>query len=292
MAREPDLVLDARAQLGEGALWDARRGVLYWVDIEGFLVHVYDPATGADRALPVYEHVGCVAPREGGGLVVALRRGLAAFDPETGALEVRAIPPGHVSEVRFNDGRTDPEGRLWAGTMDLSFRPGAGSLWRLDPDWSLHRMVEGVTISNGLAWSRDASTLYYIDTPTRTVAAFDYDRARGTVARRRVAIEVPVAMGSPDGMTIDAEGRLWIAQWDGGCVGRWDPTSGRLLERIPLPARRVTSCAFGGPALEDLYITTARTGLDERSLAEEPLAGGLFRVRPGVVGVPAVPFAG
>lgn len=153
-------------------------------------------------------------------------------------------------------------------------------------------MVEGVTISNGLAWSRDASTLYYIDTPTRAVAAFDYDRARGTVSGRRVAIEVPETMGSPDGMTIDAEGRLWIAQWDGGCVGRWDPTSGRLLERIPVPARRVTSCAFGGPALEDLYITTARTGLDERSLAEEPLAGGLFRVRPGVAGIPAVPFAG
>lgn len=285
-------MLDARAQLGEGALWDARRGLLYWVDIEGFLVHVYDPATGKGRALPVHEHVGCVAPREGGGLVVALRRGLATLDPETGALELRAIPPGHVPEVRFNDGRTDPEGRLWAGTMDFSFRPGAASLWRLDRDWSLNLMLQGVTISNGLAWSLDASTLYYIDTPTRTVAAFDYDRARGTITGRRLAIEVPAAMGSPDGMTIDAEGRLWIAQWDGGSVGRWDPTSGRLLERISLPARRVTSCAFGGPGLEDLYVTTARTGLDPRSLAEEPLAGGLFRVRPGVAGVPSVPFAG
>src|SRR5436309_3159023 len=155
MGGKPELVLDARALLGEGAIWDARRGVLHWVDIEGFLVHTFDPRTGRDRAVPVGEHVGCLAPRARGGLVVALRRGLAVLDPETGALEPRVAPPGHLPEVRFNDGRTDPEGRLWAGTMELSFRPGAASLWRLDPDWSLHRMVEGVTISNGPARPRD-----------------------------------------------------------------------------------------------------------------------------------------
>jgi len=292
MGSPPELALDARALLGEGPVWDARRGVLHWVDIEGFLVHTYDPRSGRDRAVPVGEHVGCVAPRARGGLVVALRSGLAVLDPETGAVEPRIAPPGHPPELRFNDGKTDPEGRLWAGTMELAFRPGAASLWRLDADWSLHRMVEGVTISNGLAWSRDAATLYYIDTSTRAVVAFDYDRATGAIAGRRVVIRVPEAMGFPDGMAIDASDNLWIAQWDGGCVGGWDPRRGRLLERIELPARRVTSCAFGGPRLDELYVTTARQGLDAKTLAREPLSGGLFRVRPGAQGLPAVEFAG
>jgi sugar lactone lactonase YvrE len=287
-----ELLLDARALLGEGPVWDARVGVLHWVDIEGFAVHTFTPATGRDRVVPVGEHVGCVAPRARGGLVVALRRGLGVLDPVTGALEHRSVPPGHLPEVRFNDGRTDPEGRLWAGTIELTSRPGAAALWRLDPDWSLHRMIDGVTISNGLAWSRDASTLYYIDTPTRSVAAFDFDRATGVIANRRVVIRVPEDMGWPDGMTIDAADTLWIAQWDGGCVGAWDPLTGRLLERIELPARRVTSCAFGGSALDELFVTTARTGLDESALASQPLSGGLFRVRPGAVGLPSVEFAG
>lgn len=292
MESKPELVLDARALLGEGPVWDARRGVLHWVDIEGFLVHTFDPRSGRDRAVPVGEHVGCLAPRARGGLVVALRRGLAVLDPETGALEPRVAPPGHGPELRFNDGKTDPEGRLWAGTMDLSFRPGAACLWRLDADWSLHRMVEGVTISNGLAWSRDAATLYYIDTPTRAVVAYDYERATGAIAGRRVVIQVPEAMGFPDGMAIDASDNLWIAQWDGGCVGGWDPRRGRLRERIDLPVRRPTSCAFGGPRLDELYVTTARQGLDPATLAKEPLSGGLFRVRPGAQGRAGVEFAG
>ena len=292
MAGTPELVLDARALLGEGPVWDAPRGRLLWVDIEGFAVHVHDPATGGDRAVPVGEHVGCVAPRAAGGLVVALRRGLAVLEPDTGVLDHRTAPPGHPPDVRFNDGRTDPEGRLWTGTMALSLRPGAADLWRLDPDWTLHRMVEGVTVSNGLAWTADASTLYYIDTPTRSVAAFDYDRARGTISGRRVAIAVPEAMGSPDGMAIDAADDLWVAQWDGGCVGCWDPRTGRLRERFDFPARRVTSCAFGGAGLDELYVTSARTGLDAETLARQPLSGGIFRLRPGATGVASVPFAG
>jgi sugar lactone lactonase YvrE len=176
--------------------------------------------------------------------------------------------------------------------MELSLRPGAASLWRLDPDWSLHRMVDGVTISNGLAWTRDATTLYYIDTPTRTVVAYDYDRTAGAISGRRVVVQVPEAMGFPDGMTIDASDNLWIAQWDGGCVSCWDPRAGRPLERIEVPARRVTSCAFGGSGLDELYITTARHGLDPATLAREPLSGGLFRVQPGVSGMASVEFAG
>jgi len=292
MGSKPELALDARALLGEGPVWDARHGVLHWVDIEGFLVHTFDPRSGRDRAVPVGEHVGCLAPRAGGGLVVALRRGLAVLDPETGAMEPRVAPPGHSPEVRFNDGKTDPEGRFWAGTMELSFRPGAASLWRLDADWTLHPMVAGVTISNGLAWSRDATTLYYIDTPTRTVVAYDYERSTGGIAGRRVVIQVPEAMGFPDGMAIDVSDNLWIAQWDGGCVGAWDPRRGRLLERIELPARRVTSCAFGGLRLDELYLTTARRGLDSATLSREPHSGGLFRVRPGAQGLPGVEFAG
>ncbi len=289
---QADLVLDARASLAEGAVWDADRQILYWVDIEAGVVHTFDPATGRDRGIAVGERVGCVAPRAAGGLVVAIHRGFATLDPGPGTVVLRAVPEPHPPDVRFNDGRVDPAGRLWAGTMQLDCRPGAAALYRLDHDWRLHRMVDGVTISNGIAWTRDSRRMYYIDTPTRAVAVFDYEGATGAISNRRLVVEVPAEMGSPDGMTIDAEECLWIAQWNGGCVGRWDPRTGRLLARHELPARRVTSCAFGGPRLDELYVTTARVGLDEGTLATEPHAGGIFRLRPGVVGVPGVAFAG
>ncbi len=289
---EPELALDARALLGEGAVWDAARQVLYWVDIEAGVVHVFDPASGHDEAIPVSEHVGCVAPRAAGGLVLAIRRGFATLDPGSGTIALRVAPELHPPDVRFNDGRVDPAGRLWAGTMQLNCRPRAAALYRLDPDWRVHRMVDEVTISNGIAWTRDSRLMYYVDTPTATVVAFDYEQETGTIKSRRVVVEVPAEMGSPDGMTIDAEDCLWVAQWNGGFVGRWDPRTGRLLERHDLPARRVTSCAFGGSHFDELYVTTARFGLDEATLAAEPHAGGIFRLHPGVVGLPGVAFAG
>lgn len=291
MTEEVELVADSRAILGEGPCWHVRSQRLYWVDIDGQRVHEYDPASGQDRSIPAGASVGCLAPRTSGGLLLARKNDFAALDLATQAvtpLVTVAEPPGN----RFNDGRCDPEGRFWAGTMDNDCRTGAGILYRLDADLSLHEMVPGVSISNGLAWSLDGTVLYYVDSPTQCVAAFDYDLVTGGIQDRRVAVTIDPVLGAPDGMTIDAEGMLWIALWDGWSVGRWDPISGRLLRRIKLPVPRVTACAFGGPDLDDLYITCARQGMDEKAIANAPLSGGLFRSRPGVRGVAGVEFAG
>jgi sugar lactone lactonase YvrE len=289
-----ELVLDAKARLGEGAVWDAGPRLLYWVDIEGHEVHVFDPAAGRDRSFALGDYVGTVVPRARGGLALALGRTFAALDLETRKVSVIAEPeaekPRHGN--RFNDGKCDPRGRFWAGTMSISEGPGAGGLYRLDADHRVHRMLEGVSISNGIVWNADADLMYYIDTPTREVAVFDYDDATGAISNRRVAVRFPAPHGWPDGMAIDAEGMLWIAEWDGGCVTRWDPESGKLLRRIVLPVRRVTSCAFGGPDLDELYVTTAWSRLDDAARRAQPTAGGLFRLDPGVRGTPTFAFAG
>lgn len=287
-----ELVLDAKARLGEGPAWDARAGRLLWVDIENGLVHLFDPGPGSDRAIAVGQMVGCAVPRAAGGLMLGAQQGFATLDLQTEALTLIAQPEAHLPENRINDGKCDPAGRFLAGTMALSLAPRAGSLYCLDLDLSVHRLLEGITVSNGLAWSADARTLYYIDTGTRAIAGFDYDVAAGALSNRRVMAQVPPELGYPDGMTIDDEGYLWVGHWDGWAVCRWDPATGQMRQRVPVPVARVTSCAFGGPNLDDLYITTAWTGLTDVQRAEQPLAGGLFRCRPGVRGSAAVPFAG
>jgi sugar lactone lactonase YvrE len=287
------LVLDARADLGEGALWDSRAGVLYWVDIMVGRLHVFDPARGDDRVFEIGQHVGTVVPRRSGGVLLALHHGIAAFDPETGKLDVLCDPEADRPGNRFNDGKCDPAGRFWAGTMAIDCSAGKGSLYRLDADRSLHRVLSPVSVSNGIVWSLDARTMYYTDTLSREVWAFDYDLATGAIANRRTAIRIPEADGLPDGMTIDAEGMLWVAHWGGGRVTRWDPRAGRLLDTIRVPASQVTSCAFGGPDLGTLYITSARRGLDANALAREPMAGALFCAKLDVIrGVPATEYAG
>ena len=223
--------------------------------------------------------------------MLALRRGFARYTPGGGAPEIVASPE-QDPDVRFNDGKCDPAGRFWAGGMERDAKPVRASLWRLDPDGSAHRMIPGVTISNGIAWSLDSRIMYYIDTPTRELAAFSFDLATGSIADRRVAARFPEELGHPDGMTIDAEGMLWVAMWGGGCVTRWDPGAGRMLARIEVAASQASSCAFGGPALEDLYVTSARGKLSPSALASEPHAGGIFRARPGLRGVPSLAFAG
>ena len=294
VADRVDLVLDAKARLGEGAVWDAGRQVLYWVDIEGQQVHVFDPVSGRDRGIAVGDYVGTVVPRARGGVCLTLGRTFAALDLETAAISVLAEPEEERSLLgnRFNDGKCDPRGRFWAGTMAVSESPGAGGLYRLDADHRVRRMLDGVSISNGIVWSAAAGRMYFIDTPTREVAVFDYDDATGAISNRRVAVRFPDGHGWPDGMAIDAEGQLWIAEWDGGCVSRWDPESGRLLRRIELPVARVTSCAFGGPRLDEMYVTTAWSRLADDARRAQPAAGGLFRLDPGVRGTPTFAFEG
>jgi sugar lactone lactonase YvrE len=285
-----ELELDARSVLGESAIWDDKKQVLYWVDIDPGLVHIYDPATRKDRALHVGQPVGTVVPRASGGLMLAVRDGFMSLDLETGKTAIVAVPLGHNPENRFNDGKCDPAGRFWAGTVETPSRKGA--LFRLDRDLSVHQMVDGIGLSNGLAWSLDKKTMYYIDSMTMKIDAFDYDLMSGAISNRRMIVSVPEEHGLPDGMTIDAEGKLWVAHWDGWCVCRWDPATGRLIQKVQLPVARPTSCALGGPTLGALYITSATTELDAAALAKQPGAGGLFRFDPGVRGLPAFSFMG
>jgi len=292
MSFRPEVMGNNRATLGEGAIWSSRDNALYWVDILKGEVHVFEPATGKARALTIGQFVGTIVPRRAGGLILALHHGLAALDVNLGKLDFIHEDIHKSPDHRFNDGKCDPAGRLWVGTIALNGDSGTSTLYRIDVDHSIHPVCAGVTNSNGIAWSLDHTTMYYIDTPTRQVSAFDYDMVSGGISNRRIAITVPAELGYPDGMTIDSQGKLWIALWGGSCVSRWNPNNGELLATIELPASQVTSCAFGGPELSDLYITTARLRIDESSLREQPLSGGLFRVEMDVPGVQAFEFAG
>jgi sugar lactone lactonase YvrE len=282
--------------LGEGPMWDERTGEVFWVDIYGSAIHVLELATGKRRTIETPSILGAVLPRRepGSGWLVALERGLVllAEDGTVTPFGTFAEADGAEPEVavRANDGKCDPRGRCFQGTMGHGTEPGAGALYRLDPGESVPRRVLGdVTISNGLAWPADAQTMYYIDTMTRRVDAFDYDIETGEVANRRTFVEVPESDGYPDGMTIDAEDCIWVAFWGGAAVRRYTP-DGKLDRVIDLPCPQVTSCAFVGPALDRLVVTTARLGLGDDD--DDGLCGATFVVDPGVRGTPTMAFGG
>lgn len=287
-----ELLLDAKAMLGEGSIWHPKENKLYWIDIEGKALHIYDPATNRDKQFSLGSRVGTVVPIKGGGALVALQSGIQKIDTKTGALTFINNPLPDTVKLRFNDGKCDPSGRFWVGTMALDSRRKGAVLYRIDKDKTIHVMLDSVTISNGIVWTADKKTMYYNDTPTGTVQAFDYDDKTGEISNRRVAIRIARGGGGPDGMTIDADGNLWVALWGSGSVGKFDPRTGQLLQKVIVPAPNVSSCAFGGKNLDVLYITTARTGMNEERLKQFPLSGGLFLVKPGVKGVPAEFYKG
>ena len=298
MARQADpretqveIIVRRRSLVGEGAIWDAERQVLYWVDIIGHKLFVYDPATGENRALDTLQAVGTVVPRAAGGVVVALHNGFAGLDPDTGSMRPIADPERHLPANRFNDGKCDPAGRLWAGTMEFDGAPGRGALYCLEVDGTVTRKFGGVTISNGIVWSRDRRIMYYVDTGRNDVRAYDYDMDSGAIDNERVTV-TNAGRGRFDGMTMDEEGMLWIAIFGGGAVRRYHPESGELLATVELPMSQITSCAFGGPDLSDLYVTSACLRLSPAEREAEPLAGSLVKVAPGVRGLPAIPYAG
>jgi sugar lactone lactonase YvrE len=291
MPHVPELVVDAHATLGEGPLWQTGRQRLIWVDIEGHDLHVSTPATGADERIHIAEHIGCAVSAGGDLLVLGLRSGFAVLDLATGRRAHIEDPEHHLPDNRFNDGKCDPAGRLWAGTMAIDESHGAGALYCLHADLTVHVKVPGVSVSNGLAWSLDERVMYYVDSPTRRIVAYDYDRSTGAIDRPRRVFQVPEGAGFPDGMAIDAEGCLWVALWNGRRVVRVSPESGDIVDHVDMPVSRPTSCAFGGPDLDQLFITSA-SNLPPEQLAREPHAGGVFRVRPGLKGLAAVDFAG
>jgi sugar lactone lactonase YvrE len=294
-----ELVLDARAELGEGPVWDDAAGTLWWVDIDGRAVHRFDPGSGHDTAIPTPSKVGAVALRTGGGLAVALANGIRTLESRAVAAAPDVPPDAWLelvtfdqpADVRSNDAKCDPAGRLIVGTYAADERR-VGALYAVDGEGRVQRLLDGLAIANGMAWSGDGATFSFIDSPDRRVDDWDYDLASGKIARRRTRVAFdPHAPAMPDGMTIDAEGGLWVAFWGGWDVRRIAP-DGSVDAVVAVPAAQVTSCAFGGPDLRDLYITTAATGLAGDALRRQPHAGGLFRVRPGVAGLAPDRFVG
>ena len=285
------LEIDAKAQLGEGALWHPTENKLYWVNIEGRTLHIYDPVTKENQSLWVKERVGTVLPVKSGGAMVALQNGIHFIKNQTGRLQI-IVNPLTNNNIRFNDGKCDPSGRFWVGSMHLRFTEGTASLYRMDTDKTVNKILDGVTVSNGIAWTKDKKTMYYVDSHLRRIDAFDYSDADGAITNRRVVVTIQDGGGSPDGIALDAEGKIWAALWGANAVGKFDPETGELLQKIEVPAPNVSSCAFGGKELDTLYITTARGELSEAQLAAYPLSGGLFSIKPGVKGVPADFFTG
>jgi len=281
-----ELLCDARAELGEGPIWDVRTSELLWVDIPPGIVHRLDPATGADRSFELGQPVGAVVPRASGGYAFALRDGFAVGD-EAG-LELVATVDGERPDMRMNDGACDPAGRFWAGTTRFDYRRAAGALYRLDVDGGVETMLTEVTVSNGIGWSPDGTRMYYVDTGTPRVDVFDFDVASGAIENRRPLVTVEKGAGLPDGLVVDEEGCIWVALWDGWSARRYSP-EGELLAVVDVPVARVTKPAFGGPALDRLFVTTA---LPDAPDPAQPHAGGVFVADPGVRGLPTQAYAG
>lgn len=290
-------VASTSSKHGEGAVWEHRTQRLLWVDIDGKKVHRFDPVSGKDETLDVGSEIGTIVPRAAGGgmqALCALTPGFAIVDFLTKS--VIYLARVHIVQPRYNDGKADPAGRFFVGTMAIPGQPGTAILTRLDPDLSLRTVLTGVTTSNGLVWTRDRRTMYYIDTPTMKVDAFDYDAATGAITNRRAAVAIPPGIGKPDGMTIDAEDRLWIAMWGGARVCCFAPRTGELLHTVHTPgARHSSSCALGGKDLDELLITTSRQGVKPEEYAPggaQASAGMLFRCRVPAKGVAAGEFGG
>ncbi|MFJ2930245.1 SMP-30/gluconolactonase/LRE family protein [Streptomyces massasporeus] len=282
MTTSYEVAVRAEAELGEGPTWDAATGRLLWIDILGSRLHTYDPATGRRSVRRTEQHIGAVKPRAGGGLVLNLRDGIGLLDPDGGFRWLHHEPvPGR----RANDAAVAPDGTLWTGTMRYDEAPGGGTLSRVTGDGSVDVVLDDVAVSNGTGWSPDGRLMYYIDSPTRRVDVFDHEDGR--ITGRRTLAEIEESAGFPDGLTVDAEGCVWVALWQGSAVRRYTP-DGELDRVIELPVPLVTACAFGGADLSDLYITTARVGLTE----PPALAGSLFVVPGAGKGLAHPPFAG
>ena len=279
MNKNIELLVDSKSLHGECPLWDDQEKLLYWIDGAGEKIHRFNPLSKEDSYLETGQCIGCIALKEDGGLIAALHHGLYFIDFQKKGMTFIIDPEEKLPQNRFNDGKCDALGRLWAGTMsfDGSIKK-SGSLYKIERG-KVIKVISNVTISNGIAWSKDNEIMYYIDSPTKEVAAFDFDFIRGEISNKRIVVKIPEGEGIPDGMTIDEDNHLWIAHWGGGKVSQWDPVTGLKLNELKIPAMNVSSCTFGGEKMDELYITTARMGCSDDVLKKYPHSGGLFRVK-------------
>jgi L-arabinonolactonase len=285
-----ECVVESRNILGEVPVWDGAEQALYWVDIEGKLLQRYTPASKAVERWTMPERIACFALREKGGLIVAFASGLAFYDLKSGAIDWIARPDPNPRN-RFNEGKCDRKGRFWVGTMDDRLSEHSAALFRVDRDLRVHKITSDVGISNCFVWSLDNDTFYFADSLDKIVYKYDYDHATGTIANRRVFVDMRAGSAVPDGGTIDEEGFVWVTHWDGWRVVRYAP-DGSTDRVVELPIQKPTSCMFGGPGLKTLYLTSAIWDLTPDKLRGQPMAGGLFALDVGVGGVPEPRFAG
>ena len=286
---EIEHVLSLHSHLGEGPIWSTQDQVLYWVDLTPGILHTWRPATAEHRTFALGFSIGCLGLRAKGGLVLATKQGIGFWDEGSGFRPVHN-PNIERPGMRFNDGKVDPAGRMFAGTMrDSDAPPQPGFLYRFDPDQSLHTVESAVRVSNGIGWNLDHTVMYFTDTGHDTIFAYDYDQRTGNISGRRPFIVVPEGDGHPDGMTVDSEGFIWSCHWQGWRITRYDPT-GKIERVIQVPVERPTAAAFGGKNLDELYVTSA--ALSAADLSAQPWAGDLLMIRPGVKGQAEPQFAG
>ena len=278
-------IYPAQNTLGEGPLWHTERGSIFWVDILEKKLFELNQTTRNLQTYSLPERVGTVVVESKNTVVVALQSGIARLNLDTQQLDWLVDLEKDIPTNRPNDGKCDPQGRLWQGTMDLTCQSGAGTLYCIDNELKISKKLTNLTISNGMTWSMDGQRFYFIDSPTHRIESYLFDGETGNIQFEKTAVRVKPEMGKPDGMTIDTEGMLWVAHWGGSAVRRWNPNTSECLETIELPAPHISSCTFGGAGLDQLFITSARVGLSEADLEKYPESGNLFVVKMAVKGL-------
>ncbi|WP_442265893.1 SMP-30/gluconolactonase/LRE family protein [Tenacibaculum sp. ZS6-P6] len=277
---QAELEFKIDAKLGEGAIWNHISKELYWIDIEGKKLHIYNPSSKQNSSIEMPCRIGTVVPSEDKNkAIVALEDGIYVVNTRTKELSLLSDVESDITENRFNDGKCDPNGNLWVGSMHLAQNKPNANLYKINEKGESDKMLDGITISNGIVWSKDKSTMYYIDTPKGTIRAFDYDKKTSEISNERVVVTVDPKDGFPDGMAIDDQDMLWVGMWNGNAVAKYNPKTGTLEKKIKVPAHNVTSCAFGGDNFDELYITTASVDMTDDEKKQFPLAGSVFKIK-------------
>ncbi|WP_420574603.1 SMP-30/gluconolactonase/LRE family protein [Kordia sp.] len=286
-----ELEYEIPAKLGEGAFWDYNQEVLYWVDIIGQSLNIYSPKNKTNKEIKMPAPIGTVVPsEEKNKVIVALHDGVYIVDVTTEKITRLAAVEDTNTGTRLNDGKCDPNGNLWIGSMDYSQTNPGGNLYKVNASGKTDKMLGNITISNGIVWSKDDKTMYYIDTPTANIRAFDFDKTTNTISNERIVVTIPKEEGFPDGMAIDENDMLWVGLWNGNSIANYNPETGKLIQKIKVPAHNVTSCAFGGKNLDVLYITTASLDMTDAEKEQYPSAGSLFKIKLDTKGVKSTFF--